>query len=173
MPDFPQRHPTWVRYTRLSVLTYATVIESVDDEFLCGIAAHDLLPDTNDAKALFDLLVKWANPTIEFRGDLIRRLSQTKVQDFDYPLQFVAFVDVIRTCVETRGASEALTTLLVNAINDMHPEIALRAQPMNEDSWYMILREIRHLPTPTKVEAHDASDAEIGTGEDTDGTHSD
>ncbi|KAK1965626.1 hypothetical protein LY78DRAFT_670289 [Colletotrichum sublineola] len=148
---------------------YSILINSLDDCVCSGLSAHGLLKYGQKPWELYDILRRYCNPTPAFVIDLIDDLGDMRIERCATPLEFTAYVDFTRLCIEGDGYSMALTCILFESIKSSDSEVSRTVRPITKAmDWVRLLEQVRELANPERRSAEGRSrSSENGSRRDT------
>ncbi|KAK2000737.1 hypothetical protein LX36DRAFT_698730 [Colletotrichum falcatum] len=123
---------------------YSTLVSSLDDRVCSGLWAHGQLGDGQKPWELYDTLTRYCKPTPSFAVHLINDLEATTIDNFTTPMEFAAYADFTRLCVEGDGYSMALTYTLFESVRNSYSEVRGRSRPPTKPTdWTQLLEKVR------------------------------
>ncbi|KAK2047956.1 hypothetical protein LZ31DRAFT_591864 [Colletotrichum somersetense] len=136
---------------------YSILINSLDDRVCSGLNAHGKLRHGQKPWELYHILQRYCDPTPSFAVSLINDLEKKRIDDFATPMEFAAYVDFIRLCVEGDDCSMALTYILFDAVEKSNFEGCDQVHPRHKTmDWTQLLCQVRGLTNHKKRPAGDA-----------------
>ncbi|KAK2033153.1 hypothetical protein LX32DRAFT_690341 [Colletotrichum zoysiae] len=136
---------------------YSILIDSLDDRVCSGLSAHGKLRHGQKPWELYHILEQYCNPTPSFAVSLIKDLERERIDDFATPMEFAAYVDFIRLCVEGDGYSMALTCILYRSVEESIYEDYGEVHPVTKAmDWTELLDQVRELTHYKKRPAGDS-----------------
>ncbi|KAK2010020.1 hypothetical protein LZ32DRAFT_660798 [Colletotrichum eremochloae] len=139
-------------------LVYSILINSLDDCVCSGLSAHGLLKYGQKPWELYDILRRYCNPTPTFAIGLINDLENMRIDHCATPMEFAAYVDFIRLCVEGDDYSMALTCILFNSVERSNSEVSGKVRPITKAmDWTQLLEQVRELTNHKKRPAGERS----------------
>ncbi|WYZ35804.1 hypothetical protein EsH8_X_000451 [Colletotrichum jinshuiense] len=100
---------------------YNFILNSISDDFLLGLIAHEPLDQQNEPSNLMALVDKYCECTPATAASLITKLTEAEIESFPNVAVFVSYFQLAKICLEPD--SEVITVLLHHALREGRPDI--------------------------------------------------
>ncbi|TKW55213.1 hypothetical protein CTA1_9424 [Colletotrichum tanaceti] len=119
----PTGGPELAKYLKTSSEAYNLILNSIDDDILLALSAHGLIQERGTPRHLFEAASSLFTRNPKLVARTITRLTEAKVSHFASMEVLLAYFYLGRICLEEDSTSQTISLLLLNVIEDPHPEV--------------------------------------------------